>query len=58
MQKAITKFRTIAVEVYDCQRCQGEIWLQRPMVKDGHIRKSRPKNCTHCKSPSWNVPRG
>lgn len=51
-------YKTIEIEVYTCERCHGLPWLQRGIVKkNGKIKLSRPKNCTHCKSPSWNVPR-
>jgi len=53
------KYKTIKIEVYTCERCDGKPWLQRAIVnkKNGEIKLSRPKNCTHCKSPSWDIPR-
>lgn len=51
------KFKTIEVEVYKCERCDGDPWVQRPIVKNGKIKLVRPRNCTHCKSPSWDTPR-
>ena len=56
MQKV--KFPTIEIEIYKCFRCEGKPWAQRPEIdEDGRAILVRPKNCTHCKSPSWTKPR-
>lgn len=52
------KYPTVAVEVYTCERCSGLPWIQRGIVsKKGEIILTRPKNCTHCKSPAWFKPK-
>lgn len=52
------KYPKIGCEVYTCERCKGDPWVQRPKVrKGGKIELTRPNNCTHCKSPSWQIPR-
>ena len=57
MQKA-KKFPTIEVEIYTCERCTGKPWAQRPEIDEsGRATLVRPKNCTHCKSPSWTIPK-
>lgn len=59
------------VYIFTCERCDKE-WLQRPkasyeedelhMRTDKHGKKivelDLPKNCTLCKSPVWNTPKG
>jgi hypothetical protein len=56
--------KTLKTEVFVCKRCDYE-WLQRHIVKryikgEGRIKgviSERPKNCSHCKSPSWDKAR-
>lgn len=60
MKERLTEY----IYKYTCERC-GKEWLQRIKaeykengLKIKQIIRKDPKNCTECKSPAWNKPRG